>query len=449
MAVKGQTETELEREEDLLRADNRWALIERILESEGFQRATQLRKILRYAAKAAILRPKDGLSEVEIACNVLDRPNDFDPATDNIVRAQFSHLRRKLDHYFDAQGKDEPLVLSIPRGNYIPVFSPAPLHAMAPPISEPGKGEPASATRQTQGPGFLPAQTERPGSWWKSWGTAAVVLLNVAFIVWAALVLRGQFARPKGPAAAPLNPFVHFLAQAEGNVTIVLPDTSLVMIQNVLGRDVSVADYVSGDFPQPQAASIKNPLMRHLIFDLGIYRTTSMTEAMSGVDFLQTLQPGGVSAHLRYARDLHAQDLSEGNSILIGGPNSNPWVSLFVDRTNFRHVDDLATHMHCFENLHPLSGEQARYENVYSGQSVGYVDVAFTQNPSHSGYILMINGADMQANDAATRLLLHGRLPPAISAELQRPDLHDFEFLLRGRHIAGEADYSVEVVAVR
>jgi hypothetical protein len=27
--------------------------------------------------------------------------------------------------------------------------------------------------------------------------------------------------------------------------------------------------------------------------------------------------------------------------------------------------------------------------------------------------------------------------------------LHYFEFLLRGRHITGEADYSVELVAVR
>jgi hypothetical protein len=448
MAAKGQTETELEREEELLRTDNRWALIERIAESEGFHRAAQLRKILRYAAKAAIFRPQDGLSEVEIACNVLDRPSTFDPLTDNIVRAQFSHLRRKLEHYFETEGRDEPLVLSIPKGNYIPVFTPAPVRALRPPVAE-SHAEPAPAPVRTEEPALRQGRTDQQFSWWKNWGTVAVVLLNVAFIVWAALFLRNHFARPKEAAAPPLNPFVRVLAQAEGDVAIVVPDTSLVMIQNILGRNVPVADYISGDFPQPEAAGIKDPLMRHLILDLGIYRTTSMTEAMSGMDFLQVLEPAGVHARLRYARDLHAQDLSEGNSILIGGPNSNPWVSLFVDRTNFRHVDDPANHMHCFVNLHPAAGEQTRYENVYSGQSIGYVDVAFTQNPSHSGYILMINGADMQANDAATRWLLHGRLPPAMSEELARPDLHDFEFLLRGRHMAGEADYSVEMVAVR
>jgi len=122
MIAKAQTESAREREEELLRADSRWALIERILESEGFHRATQLRNILRYASKAAILRPHEGLSEVEVACNVLERRLDFDPATDNIVRAQFSHLRRKLEHYFETEGKDEPIVLSIPKGNYIPVL---------------------------------------------------------------------------------------------------------------------------------------------------------------------------------------------------------------------------------------------------------------------------------------------------------------------------------------
>src|ERR1700755_105452 len=63
MVARGQT---FDREEELLRADSRWALIERILESEEFRRAAQLRKILRYACKVAILRPHKGLSEVEV-----------------------------------------------------------------------------------------------------------------------------------------------------------------------------------------------------------------------------------------------------------------------------------------------------------------------------------------------------------------------------------------------
>ncbi len=454
MVLKLRTESTREREEELLRGDSRWVLIQRILESEGFHRATQLRKILLYASRAAILRPQDSLSEVEVACNVLERRLDFDPATDNIVRAQFSHLRRKLEHYFETEGKDEPLVLSIPRGNYIPVFTPAQVRVSTPLISEPTQREPASVPAEpapvtTSIPPAPIPPVLRPPSLWRNWKVAAAVVFNVAFLVLAVVFLRDHSGRPKDKETTSPNPFVRFLTQSEGDVTVVVPDTSLVMIQVILGANVSVADYISNDFPQAQAARVRDPAMRHLISDLGVYRTTSINEAMNGLDFVETLERAGVHARMRYARDLHAQDLSEGNSILIGGPSSNPWVSLFADQTNFRHVDDITQRKHCFENLHPAPGEQLRYENTYSGQDVGYVDVTLVHNPSRSGYILMINGADMQANDAASRFLLHGRLPPAMSSELSRKDLQYFELLLRGRHIMGEADYSVESVALR
>ena len=447
MVLRGQTESTREREDELLRADSRWALIQRILQSEGFHRAAQLRKILLYASKIAILQPNQGLSEVEVACNVLERRLDFDPATDNIVRSQFSHLRRKLEHYFETEGRGEPLVLSIPKGSYIPVFTLIRVRVPIPLISQPMQREPVNVP--TEAAHSPVVQTQRSLPRWRKWKVGAAVLFNIAFLVVASVFLRDHSWRTKGEATTPPNAFVRFLAQSEGDVTIVVPDTSLVMIQNILGTNVSVSDYISNDFPQPQVASVKDPVMRHIISDLGVYRTTSMNEAMIAFDFLETLQRAGIHARMRYARDLHAQDLSEGDSILIGGPNSNPWVSLFTDRTNFRHVDDSSNRKHCFENRHPASGERARYENTYSDQSVGYVDVASVQNPSQSGYVLMINGADMQANEAASRFLLHGRLPPAISSELSRKDQHYFEFLLCGKHMIGEADNAVELVAYR
>jgi hypothetical protein len=248
MVARAQTESGHEREEELLRADSRWALIERILESEGFRRATQLRNILRYASRAAILRPDQGLSEVEVACNVLERRLDFDPATDNIVRAQFSHLRRKLEHYFETEGKDEPIVLSIPKGNYVPVFTAAQFRGPAPRISEPV--EPKPAHQPAEAASFPGVPIQRPVPWWGDWKIAAAVVFNVAFLALAVLFLRDQSVTgaPKDKEAILENPFVHFLSQSAGDVTVVVPDTSLVMVENILGRNISVADYISGDF---------------------------------------------------------------------------------------------------------------------------------------------------------------------------------------------------------
>jgi hypothetical protein len=453
MGPSGITERRQEFDEALLDGDSRWSLVQRIVQSEGFERASQLRQILLYASKLAILRPNDTLSEYEVACKILGRRPDFHPSNDNIVRAQFSHLRNKLRQYFDGVGRDEPLVLKFPKGSYLPVFLPRPALVTLPTESaEPPQDGIAKAPANSPAALPLGPVATPPTPFWRNWKVAAAVLLNAACLLAIFLFVRNPArtpaldSRPAQSAANPqANPFVQFLARFDGPVSVVMPDTSLVLIQDVLGTNISIADYVTNDFPQRQMANVQDPEKRELISSLGILRTTSVNEALIAVDVLEALKRAGVPASIRYARDLHVHDFSEGNSILIGGPNSDPWVSLFTDKTNFRHVDNAADGTDYFENLQPAAGEKPRYVN----QSLGYVDVFWTQNPSQSGYVLVINGADLQANEAAARFLLHGRMPAEIAAVFNRKDLRSFELFLRGTHMAGEADSSFELVALR
>jgi hypothetical protein len=37
---------------------------------------------------------------------------------------QISQLRKKLQEHFSEEGRDEPLIIEIPKGNYVPVFRP-------------------------------------------------------------------------------------------------------------------------------------------------------------------------------------------------------------------------------------------------------------------------------------------------------------------------------------
>lgn len=84
-----------------------------------------------------------------------------------------------------------------------------------------------------------------------------------------------------------------------------------------------------------------------------------------------------------------------------------------------------------------------------SGETISYVDVALTPNISRNGYILLIDGGDVEANEAAARYLLNGPLGSRVSELLTRKNSNYFEIFLRGRHISGEADDSFEVVAIR
>jgi hypothetical protein len=102
--------------------DERWLLVQRIIASKYFIKALQLRDILIYVTSQVLSDEKIAIPEHEIACKVLGRRESFNPNDDNIVRVQAGHLRRKLDQYFSTEGREEPYILIVPKGTYVPHF---------------------------------------------------------------------------------------------------------------------------------------------------------------------------------------------------------------------------------------------------------------------------------------------------------------------------------------
>ena len=64
----------------------------------------------------------DLLKEYNLGLEVFQRPADYDPKVDPIVRVQARRLRSKLDEYYAGEGAHESLVIQIPKGAYVPVF---------------------------------------------------------------------------------------------------------------------------------------------------------------------------------------------------------------------------------------------------------------------------------------------------------------------------------------
>jgi hypothetical protein len=438
---------------DALEGEPRWLLIQRIVESRSFERATQLRKILLYVSRVAILEPDRVLREYDIACDVLDRRRDFDPANDNIVRSQFTHLRRKLEAYFLEDGRAETLIVKIPKGSYVPIFSPVRATAPVPP----GSGWPLAFSLPNQG---VPAATIFPNAETKparrSWREP--VLFGLCLALTAALVWTMVRARTGATAKAEFakngNAFVQFLARTDGKVSVVAPDLSLVQIESTGIPDVNLSDYISSDYPQRQIDTVKDPALHTFLTQWSSMRFLSFNESMIASNILLTLHQLGVPAQERFARDVRVSDLNGDNSILIGSAASNPWVGLFESSINFRFVEDRPRQQYYFENIHPAAGEPARYDIHYGNdlnrsKALGFADVVLTQNEMHTGYVLMFVGSDEQEAEDAANFLLIGKLPPEIVSILNRKDLTYFEFFLRGHHLAGQADNTFEVVTVR
>jgi hypothetical protein len=457
MAVQNPVASDADEAAAALRHDPCWLLVQRIADSRSFVKASQLRNILLYIAKAAILEPRRVLREYDIAYDVLGRRKDFNPASDNIVRSQFSNLRRKLEIYFADEGKTESLAVRIPKGSYTPVFAAARFEREAPSVPS-LEAPPVLEAKDRSDLSPVLEETGRRSWMSREWKIAALRLspsIVLAAVVLALVVLLSRNPVParRDPNTADDNAFVKFLAQWEGEATVVVPDTSLVVTELDLKIDsVPLSSYTSSHYPEQQLSAVSDLKLRQSLGNVAGLRNTTFNEAMVASDFVATMRRIGLHAKPRYSRDLSVGDLNEGNAVLIGGQASDPWVSLFADKMNFRWVEQNAAHRYYFLNAKPAPGEKATYAAVYSwrgSDAVGYVDVALTQNPTHTGDVLLVIGSDQQEVESAANLLLRGTLPPEITALLERKDLRYFELFFRGKHIAGQADNSLELVAYR
>jgi len=63
------------------------------------------------------------LKQYSIAIHAFGRKDDFDATADPIVRIQASRLRRNLQMYYQEEGSDDDIVVSLPKGSYIPEFT--------------------------------------------------------------------------------------------------------------------------------------------------------------------------------------------------------------------------------------------------------------------------------------------------------------------------------------
>ena len=62
------------------------------------------------------------IKEYTIALEVLKKKSDFNPQLDAIVRIHAGRLRKALAAYYSGMGLDDPVIISVPRGSYVPVF---------------------------------------------------------------------------------------------------------------------------------------------------------------------------------------------------------------------------------------------------------------------------------------------------------------------------------------
>src|SRR5260370_69362 len=92
--------------------------LEELLSSQTFQRSPKLSQLLRRLIEPTLTGDTYPLKEQLLGIEVFDRPTDWDPQTDSIVRVNVNRLRLMLTSYYADQNPQMAVRFVIPKGSY-------------------------------------------------------------------------------------------------------------------------------------------------------------------------------------------------------------------------------------------------------------------------------------------------------------------------------------------
>ncbi|MEJ0078513.1 MAG: hypothetical protein WDO17_24340 [Alphaproteobacteria bacterium] len=105
--------------------------VERMTASSVFCNSPQLATFLYFIVEAQLRGKGERLKGYTIGVEVLRRDTSFDPQVDPIVRVEATRLRRALERYYAGPGADDTIMISLPRGGYVPRIGWRSAHDMA------------------------------------------------------------------------------------------------------------------------------------------------------------------------------------------------------------------------------------------------------------------------------------------------------------------------------
>lgn len=277
-------------EDDEPAADEIARLAERLRGRHALGRSDGLNRLFDYLAACASAGTKP--KEFEVAAAVFGRSSAFDGSQDASVRVAVHRLRRKLDDFYAGAGRDEPVRLAIPKGEYRMIAEPRPSEAVA-------------------------AAPVRPWSRYAAAGIALLLVLNVAAwaTFWATHGTERTLSRVQASRAwAPL-------LKAETSTLLVLGDYYIFgEIDERTGVNRLVREYSINSREDLDAWLMDNPKA------MGSYRDLDLYYLPVGAAFaLRSIVPivsrGAAKSdalHVVMASDLTPEMLKRNNIVYLG-----------------------------------------------------------------------------------------------------------------------------------
>jgi hypothetical protein len=384
--------------------DPRRALVNRVAASEPFAKSPRLRELFTYLAECALRDPHSSVTEQQVGVAVFNRSAGYDTSSDTVVRVQASEVRKRLKYYFLSEGLNEPLLMELPRGSYLPIFSSRELPTEDAVYSN---GHKQAATADTTPREGVTRSDQTSAQRMRKHLALFVLsgLLTVAVAVCAWLAYQNNQLRKQSAAeAAPL--LSHFWKQFFQNswqTEVVPSDFDLIVISDVLGRNVPLKEYSSEDYPKMLIDPlIKDPKINNFVSKAA--RAGAITEHDGPVLNSLALVSERFQIPFQVKSPRQARvDQDYGNFILLGHERANPWVEMFESRMNFRHYYDDTVRKAKIINISPQPGEKPEY--VFENFQETYAVVACLPRRDGKGNVLILYGITLANIDGAAHLV--------------------------------------------
>jgi len=419
-------------------------LVKRVLTGRLFNRAPAMRAFLVYITENTLSGRTEQLKEQVIGAEVLGRKPSYNPADDNIVRVRAHELRDRLERHFSSEGMTEPVVITVPKGSYVPEFvSRKPLLTELPEPPQLASSIPVDLQPVTSA--SAPVQVRR---WARPVVFALAVIVAVALI---ADIFAHQNKSRLGPQKGPIHDFwAQFFDKPNEELRIVFADTSFALWQDMSDKSYSLGSYLSHEYVNGQSDNLREVATR---------RATSPADLLISVHLAGLASEFGKQVAPQFARNVNADIYRHGNTVIIGSRRSNPWMEVYEPNLNFQLEQFPSSGAPTFSNRTPQKGEAASYaiparldtKGDEQREFTSFGVVALLRGCSDRSLILLAEGLNMQATQAAGEMVTDPQLLESLLRSIGHKtgeNVTPFEALIQVTSLPGSYE-NPHVVAFR
>jgi len=386
--------------------EEKLAQLDRILHGRALHGSDNLKAFLRFVVDKSIENQEGHLKEYVIATEVFGRASDFDSRVDSVVRVQAGRLRTKLHEYYETEGKDDGVIIGLPKGQYTPVFSyaqkkeerhhdseaavDAALNTISNPIDTADAAGAGYANGSTVGAAAVPVRVgviEAPrvsnpplaplGRW--QLATFALALLVIlfgalAFFYRARAVEMSQSIASRAPGEnealerREIEPLWGGLLRSSEPILVVYSNTlfrgtaeeGMRLLKSLDSPGSSLGSPI---IPQSEIEQSKQPVIEHY---------TGIGEVMGSYFLGDFFARMGHASRVKRSLLLTWEDLKTENIVVLGSPAENFFLRDLPQKQDliFKPMpEDNGNKSFGIVNINPQPGEQRRYFAKQDGPS--------------------------------------------------------------------------------